>query len=242
MTYLNKDINKNHWDDLNINYSNVWVKSGKKRMSEKEMGFINYFLNKKQPINLLDIGVGNGRILQNHIINTRNGTEIFGMDISDKMVDICKDKFKNESKIKEIKVRDVSKIAACFSERFDFITAIRILKYNEDWENIFKEIYLKLNSGGILIFDMLNKNSINKFSNYKIPIYRATKIELENKLEKVGFKVLDIKTFSRIPDLFYELSENKAYIYLLFLLEKLISIILGKTFLGRILFISVSKK
>ena len=59
------DKNKQHWDKLGIGYSNAWVGKAKQFMSLKEMSFINTFLLRKKPKNILDIGIGNGRILAN---------------------------------------------------------------------------------------------------------------------------------------------------------------------------------
>lgn len=241
-TSSSKQVNKQHWDNLNTRYSNVWVKRAKKALSEKETGFINTYLRKSKPSKVLDIGVGNGRILSNLIKSTPKGSRLYGMDISDQMVKICKEKFRKNPKVKKIIACDVSQIDKCFKEDFSFITSIRVLKYNKDWPKILKKIHLKLTSGGIFVFDMLNENSINRFFKYEIPMYRTNENDLRYVLEKTGFEILDMKSFSRLPDILYELSENDIYVSALLLTEKILSIVLGNTFLGRILFVAVRKK
>lgn len=233
--------NKKHWDALNIKYSNVWISKAKKNMSSREMSFISSYLIKFMPKRILDMGVGNGRVLNNLIENSSNNVDIFGIDISEKMVEICKNRFKNENKVKDIRICNISSEAICFDDNFDFITAIRVLKYNQNWWEILEKLYNRLNNNGVFIFTMLNNNSINRFSKYDIPLYRTDKKELRSVLQNIGFEILDIKSFTKIPDYFYDLSNNTAYVSLLILFEKFLEKILGQTFLGRILFICVQK-
>ena len=234
--------NKEYWDKLNIKYSNVWKSKAKQKMSLREMNFISYYLTKFKPHKILDIGAGNGRILDNHIKNSPENTEIFGVDISEKMVEICKDRFKKERRMREIKKCDVSTENLCFSDSFDFITAVRILKYNKNWQEILVKIYNKLNKNGILVFTMLNINSADRFLKHKASIHKTTKKDIEDILQSIGYEIIEIKSFTKIPDVFYGLFDNYFYASLLTNLEKFLELVLGKTFLGRILFVVCRKK
>lgn len=234
--------NKNHWDRLNINYSKAWQSQGKQAMSAREAAFIKYFLKKYCPKKILDIGVGTGRIINIHLVNTPPDSKIYGLDISNKMVQICRDKFRNKKKVLSIKVCDIAKEKINFDNNFDLITAIRVLKYNKNWPEILKKIYQKLNNNGILIFTMLNENSINRFFKYTIPLYRTNVKELKEILAKCGFEILEIRSFTKLPDFFYIHSKNNFLAKLVIFTEKLLEIIFGKVFLGRILFITVQKK
>jgi ubiquinone/menaquinone biosynthesis C-methylase UbiE len=238
---MNKNQNKNHWDNLNINYNKVWQGRAKQEMSKREVGFINHYLKIKNPKNILDLGCGTGRILNNLVANTNPDVKIDGIDISSEMVKICKKKFKNENKIKFIEVCDISNKELPFSKKFDFITAIRVLKYNRNWDKIIEKIYQRLNNNGILIFEMLNNHSINRLFRYDIPLYRTTPKKLKIFLKNVGFEILEIRSFTRVPDFFYGLSNNKFYVKALLSLEKLLEFFLGKVSMGRILFLAVKK-
>lgn len=238
----NKNLeNKNHWEDLGSNYSNVWVSKAKHYMDDNEQKFItkNLMLSKRD--NILDIGVGNGRIINTITKNLKTSSALYGIDIAEEMINICKKKFQDNNLVKELKVCDISNNEIPYNLNFDFVTAIRVLKYNKNWENVLQKIYDKLNEGGIFVFCVLNENSLNKFARYPIPLYKTTKEKITNQLESIGFEVLETKTFTRIPDVFYDFSNNYFYVKMIITFEKLFQIILGKTFLGRIIFISVKK-
>lgn len=238
---MKNNTNKDHWDELASNYSKVWKGYGKNEMNKREMSFIVKYLKKSNQNLLLDLGIGNGRILEILLENTKKNSEIFGLDISSKMVAICKEKFKNIQKIKELKTCDIANETVPFDKNFDFITAIRVLKYNENWREIIKKIYKVLNHNGIFVFTMLNNRSINKFFRYTIPLYRTNIKELSKVLVESGFETLEIRSFTKLPDLFYNNSKNNFSAELVIFFEKLLEVIFGKTFLGRILFIAVKK-
>lgn len=238
---MKNDTNKDHWDELASNYSKAWEGYGKNEMNEIEKGFIVKYLKKSNQNLLLDLGIGNGRILETLLENAKINSEIFGLDISPKMVAICKEKFKNIQKIKELKTCDIANETVPFNKNFDFITAIRVLKYNKNWKDIIKNIYKELNHNGIFVFTMLNSRSINRFFKYTIPLYRTNIKELRKVLAESGFKILEIRSFTKLPDFFYNHSKNKFFAKLVIFSEKLLEIIFGKVFLGRILFIAVKR-
>lgn len=236
-----RDKNRAHWEELGEKYDFAWQAPAKKMLSDKEISFINYYLAKVSGKKILDIGIGTGRILSKLIKNSPKESEIYGLDISPQMVRICKERFKKIKKIREIKVCDLSKQNLCYKDNFDFITAIRVLKYNKNWQEILKKVYDALEKDGTFVFTMLNRNSLNKFSRYPIPTYKTDPRAIKDLLGEIGFKILETKTFTRIPDFFYDLSENRIYLKLLILSEKTLELLLGKVFLGRILFIAVRK-
>jgi len=238
---MKNDINKNHWDELAGNYSKTWKGYGKNEMNKREMEFIAKYLKKSNQNLLLDLGVGNGRILETLFENTKMNSEIYGLDVSSKMVAICKEKFKNIQKIKKLNTCDIANEAFPFNKNFDFITAIRVLKYNKNWREIINKIYKELNHDGIFVFTMVNSISINRFFKYKIPIYRTNIIELRRILLEYRFKILEIRSFTKLPDFFYDNSKNEFFAKIVIFLEELLETIFGKIFLGRILFIAVKK-
>jgi len=244
MTYF-KD-NKKYWDDCNADYANVWQSRGRQAMSMRELDFIGRYLSRYSPRMILDIGAGTGRILENLIKFSPEKSEIFGVDVSGRMVDICRDKFKNQNKIRGINVCDLSQESVCFNESFDFATMIRVLKYNKNWREMIKKIYDKLNRGGIFIFTMPNKMSISvlsgdTFSEKNIPILYVSPKELKSVLNKIGFRLIELRAFSKAPNFLYHICQNKVYVKTLIFVEKTLEIILGKSFLGRELFVVCQK-
>ena len=237
---MKSDKNKQHWDKVGIEYSKSWVGKSKEHMSLKEMDFINKFLFPKRPKNVLDIGIGNGRILVNYLQNARKSA-IYGIDISEKMVSVCKKRFFNKSAIAKLMVCDFSKGKLPFNITFDFISSIRVIKYNKNWPEMIGKISQILSDDGVAIFSMPNIYSLNVFSFHKTPFYRSSKKQLEDICKQNNLKILDMQSFTRIPDVFYTLSNNEIYTKFIIALETLFSKIFGKTFLGRILFLAVEK-
>ena len=235
-----KSIVEKHWDGIGENYNKVWNPKCKELIKTKEKELINDIILKKKPKKVLDIGVGNGRILE--ILNeNKNISEIYGIDLSKEMIVFCKEKFKNQSKVKELKQCDISSERIPFNEKFDMITSIRVLKYNKNWKEIIGKINNSLDKDGVFIFTMLNANSITRFSKYPIPLYRTTFKELKEVLRKNNFSILKMQTFSRIPDYFYDVYNTKSWCKFLKYSEKMIELFLGRKLLGRIIYV-VSKK
>jgi ubiquinone/menaquinone biosynthesis C-methylase UbiE len=244
---VRNEKNKNHWDQLNIEYSAVWErKRTKRKLSKKELEFIKNFLLTFKPLTVLDIGIGTGRILDVLVKNILPQAELYGMDISDEMVKICKERFKDNKKIKRIETCDVAAEKICFDKNFDFVTAIRILKYNPNWKEIIKKIYDKMQKGGVFIFTMPNIKSISffhqdTFSQHKLPISYTYQKELTNILNEIGFNKIEITSFSKLPHFLYELYDGRLYTKTLFFVEKILEMILGKKIFGRILFVKCLK-
>jgi len=190
-----KNKNKKHWDDKGSNYENIWKNNSKKYMHSMEMDFINYFLSKNKNRRVLDIGIGTGRIVENYI-SSPCVDEIYGIDISDEMIKICKGKFLQNRKIKRITVCDFSKNTVPFDTKFDFISAIRVLKYNKNWIEMIEKIEKSLTDGGIAIITMPNRISLNVFGTYSIPYYKTSKKEIDEICKNSNLQIMEMKTFT----------------------------------------------
>lgn len=233
-------VNKEHWDNFNKGYSNNWRGTSKEALSQRETGFINKYLIRNTVHKILDIGVGNGRIMQNLVEKSSDEVEIYGIDLSEKMVDLCKQRFEEEKKVKSIRVCDVSVEGVCFEHTFDFVSAVRVIKYNKNWVKMIENIHNKLNKNGIFIFSMLNNNSLSRFADYRIPIYLAGKKEIEAILRNMNFEILEISSFSKLPAFLY-LIDNNFYSKVLIGIEKFLDVLLGKALFGKEFFIAVKK-
>ncbi|MFA4942598.1 MAG: methyltransferase domain-containing protein [Patescibacteria group bacterium] len=236
---------KNYWDDCGKKYSEGWKNGLLSELSKKENDFIQKYFKQSLKKKVLDIGVGNGRILNNYIL-IDGAEEIYGLDYAESMIDFCKNKFHNENKVKGLKRCDVSMEEIPFDFGFDFISAVRVLKYSSNWMEILKKISKKLNDNGLFVFTMPNKHSITSLNKYfltnETKQNRTTIKELRDVLGMIGFDIIEITSFTKLPDIFYQLSKNKYYAKLILFIEKLLEILFGDKFLGRFFFVAVKNK
>ena len=126
---MQRDKNKSHWNELGDKYPRAWEKEAKQWMSQRELNFISKYFE-EEDMAALDIGVGNGRILDHHL-RCGYASKIYGIDISEEMVRICQNRFRDSEKVISIAVCDISRKEIPFNIKFDFITSIRMLKYNK---------------------------------------------------------------------------------------------------------------
>lgn len=238
--------NKKYWDNWNIKYSQVWLPLGRQEMSKRETNFISSKLSRNRDLKILDIGIGNGRILDVLNQQSSSGSRIYGLDISTKMIKICKSRFKNTPKISHLKVCDLSTEKIPFNTNFDFVTMIRVLKYNPSWRIMIKKIYDQLNRGGVFIFTMPNTQSISvfsgdKFSEKNSPIIYSTISEIKKICFKSGFTNVEIVSFSKLPNFLYHITDNRYFVNTLMSMEIFLESLLGRSLFGRELFVVCTK-
>lgn len=243
---MSSKSNKKYWDNWNIKYSQVWLPLARQEMSKRETNFITSRLSRHRDLKILDIGIGNGRIL--NVLNQRSssGSRIFGIDISTKMIKICQSRFENDPKISHLKVSDLSTETIPFKTKFDFITMIRVLKYNANWQIMIKKVYDQLSRGGMFIFTMPNAQSISafsgdKFSDKNSPIIYSTISEIEKVCFKAGFTHVEIVSFSKLPNFLYHITDNRYFVKTLITMEIFLESLLGKSLFGRELFVVCTK-
>lgn len=238
-------MSTNFWNKKGRGYKNNWEGKPEKMLSKLELNFIASHLKTINPQKALDIGCGTGRILYCLSENTNSNAEIYGIDYAQQMVDLCKKDFfqmRARSKIKGILQCDVSREDLPSDLTFDFVSAIRVLKYNKIWKDIMLKIKNAMNPGGIFVFTIPNKVSASFFSHYGVPIYLTTRSEVEKFLLSNGFILESVCSFSRLPRIFYTaFSSSAAYAKLVLFLEKVLGLFFGKTLFGKIIFF-VAKK
>lgn len=233
-----------YWDRVGASYNDVWKGDARELMSRKEIGFMTKYLGKIKPKKAIDIGFGTGRILEMYRQNLPKGAEIYGVDISPKMVGLCRRRYKNEPKIKLLKTSNAVLIGDTLSGEFNFITVIRVLKYNRNWKEILNKLCQKLSNDGVIIFTMPNRFSINRFAQTNYPIERSDTSEIRKLVADIGLEILEIRGFSWVPDYFYDTFFKNSwwYVRLLGKIEDLCSDISGGRLFSRILFIACQKK
>ena len=232
--------NKTHWEDMGGDYSNVWRPLAKQYMSRGELQFVCDSLHGKDLV-VLDVGVGNGRIIE-AMVNDSHVEAVYGVDIAKKMVDYCKKKWQGNKKIKALEVCDAANQALPFSQSFSTISSVRVLKYNESWKGVVATLADKLVSGGSLVFSMPNRVSLNIFSTYAIAAHKSSRKELRKVADELGLEVVRLSTFTRVPDVLYEISKASVYQRLIIGAEKALALVLGPSLFGRELFIELRRK
>ena len=234
------DLNTSYWNNVGEEYSLSWQSSPKQALSQSELHFISSQLNNSRGERIIDIGIGNGRIIE-EILKSNRAKEIFGVDSAASMVTLCKKRFKDNSEVLDLKVVDISTEDLPFSGYFDFVTSIRVLKYNENWRDIVPKVVNRLSLNGIFIFSIPNKNSVNRFAKFSIPTYKSNVKEIYDLAEKSNFEVIEISGFTKIPDKVYELYANKDGNSLI-TLEKLLGKVFGPINFSKELFVVIKKK
>lgn len=235
-----------YYNRLGNDYYDNWVKlaSGMRIIREFETDFIKNTIkvfegNNDQKLMVLDIGSGPGRIAE--IILKDKQLKYQGIDISLEMIKALKKKFEKRPNFVSAKVGNASKGLAYKLNNFDIVTCIRVLKYNKNWPEIIKNTHKILKKGGLFLFSIPNKHSLNFFSKDDLPIYRTTIGRIVNILKEAGFKNIKIEKSSKLSDILYSKTDNKYLLGLYSFIEKVLNLIFREKF-SRLLYVSCHKK
>jgi 2-polyprenyl-3-methyl-5-hydroxy-6-metoxy-1,4-benzoquinol methylase len=232
-------INKAFWEKTGGDYSRKWESRAKQLLSALELNFIGKHLADAR--RCLDIGCGNGRIIEFLSKSTAQDSAILGVDIASSMVDVCKEKFRLDSKVKDLAICDVSQEEIPFAEPFDVITCIRVLKYSQNWQAIISKIRDRLKNGGVFIFEMPNNSSITRFAPQSVPTYYSSCRELQTVLTSQGFRDIEMTGFTKLPDVLYDWSNVRVLANSLLRVEHWLNMLLGDRALTRLIFVKCVK-
>jgi SAM-dependent methyltransferase len=229
--------NRDHWEGVGPAYRLEWTGPSKEALSRKELDFVTLHLD-PEPATALDIGVGNGRIL-GHLLQMTEGTRIFGVDIAEAMVSVCRDKFADEDRIQTISVCDISTEPFPFDTHFELITAIRVLKYSQNWAEIVGRLIQHLDGNGSLVFSIPNRHSLSRWSRaYAVPWETTTCAEIRSLARRVDADVVQMAGFGRLPFFAYR-SPLRGADRLVALTEHFLGRMLGPTLLARELLVEM---
>jgi ubiquinone/menaquinone biosynthesis C-methylase UbiE len=232
---------KNYWDKVGGRYQNSWESFANQKLSEKEQNFVKKFIPQEAK-KVLDIGIGNGRILDAILDKMNPESEIYGFDASESMVKYCREKYKNNRKIRGLEVvKDIEDLKV-FGTKFNVITAIRALKYNSNWKEILIKLFSMLESGGMIVFTMPKKRFfLSRSSDMSgMPYIRVSIREIKKITEKQNMKEIEIKSFAKIPYFFYKVKNTIFSRFVLFC-ESILEFIFGSHFLAREVFYAYKK-
>lgn len=243
-------ITADYWNRRGETYKVSWMSLAKKRLSKLETDLIQEEIRLKRKENpgvalrTFDIGIGIGRISK---VIMKYNVEHCGIDVSKTMIDYCRKKFKDNKKVKRLIVHDILNMAPRGWGGFDFVTAIRVLSYSDQWRNELSNIYKVMSPRGVLIFTFPNRYSsmfISKLIHHKniqTPCCDVSKSELEKAIKEIGFSEYRVSGFFRLLDVFYDWSDGKISTKILFFIEKMFNLLLGKTFLTRLFYVVCKK-
>jgi SAM-dependent methyltransferase len=233
--------NRRHWDNLGAAYSENWAPPAKRVLSERELGFVDDHLPSRPGLVVLDVGVGNGRIVE-HLLRRDEVAGLHGVDISAEMIEVCRRKFGDNPKLRSLQVCDVSTADIPVDGALDFVTSIRVLKYSRNWPGIVAKVVAKLAPGGVFVFTMPNQASATRLSrSYAVDYYLTTQAALRTLTEGLGCEVIDITGFTKLPDAAYRAASRPAAARALIGIERALDAVAGQPTLARELFVAVRR-
>ena len=136
-------------------YSRYYNLLYKDKPYKEEVDFVNGLIRKNYigtPKSLLDLGCGTGR---HDLIFAELGYDVIGVDMSEQMVAIAKQKSKESHKGAEFQIGDIRSLR--LNKQFDVVVSLfHVFSYqvtNEDLNKAFVTVKTHLKNGGIFIFD-----------------------------------------------------------------------------------------
>lgn len=222
-------------DFYNSSYKELSLEAQRLFPSEAFVRFFSKYVKKiknksKENINIIELGCG---ICSNLIPVIQEGYKCYGIDISEKCIDICKKRLDVMSLSAELLAVNCLEKNFGFNIKFDVIFdvfSMYCLNTN-DFKKLLKNIYNSLNDEGYFYSFFPSKNSI-AFTNHKPAklvdedtlngIYREDSpyygnfynfrfmypLEYKSLLEKNGFEVIELNTITRN----YNMKETFEYI------------------------------
>jgi ubiquinone/menaquinone biosynthesis C-methylase UbiE len=166
----------------------------KNKNYNKEFTFIKKIIKKylKNPKTFMDLGCGTGEYSK---LMTKLGMEVLGVDASKHMLNIAKNKFNSDKKLKFL-LCDINKLNV--NKKFDIVSALfHILSYQitkNSMTKFFINSQKHLKKDGILIFDFWFKKGVinlkkplkyRKVTNKKFTVYRITRSKWFKKLDQI---------------------------------------------------------
>lgn len=233
--------NQQHWNELGSAYSDNWRYPAKRVLSDLELEFVERHVPRRPDLAVMDVGIGTGRIVQ-RLLNITEVGELYGLDISPRMVEVTRSVVGDNPKVRNLQVCDVSADSIPVSRELDFVCCVRVLKYNSNWSAIVAKLAANLVPGGALVLTMPNRHSVTRFSRaYPVDYYLTTKAELRAVLADASCDLVEMAGFTKLPDLFYRASSSAVAARTLLGVERGLDKATGRAFLARELFVAARR-
>lgn len=159
----------------------------------KKLRIVDSYINGGET--LLDIGMGVGELIE---LEKQKFKEIYGIDVDEESVNICRKRFENNENIHVIRgnANDLKKLFD--NKKFDYITCLDVLEHIEikECKKVLNDIYDLLKDGGKFIF-----TGPGIFEKIRIILGRSpmhlhshSSYGWKRMIEQAGFKVIHIET------------------------------------------------
>ena len=144
-----KNETEQNWDEMSAAYEN-FTEDEDSYSYTIEWPCIEKMLPKLDGKKVLDLGCGTGRF--DFLFEKENPLSILGVDISQQMLNIAKNKaMKRSSKVKFIQY-DINNLNTYNNEQFDFIFSSTTFHYIRDINGLFKNMYNLLEEKAPVLF------------------------------------------------------------------------------------------
>tara|TARA_Y100001980_G_C14430332_1_gene218999 strand:+ start:59 stop:799 length:741 start_codon:yes stop_codon:yes gene_type:complete len=140
---------------MRSSYSKYWknVRKNVYGFMEYDKAFINLIDNfSKKSGKILEVAIGTGEPIADNL--EKIGYKVYGIDISDRLIDECK---KNNKNIR-CEVGDAEKLKFANAE-FDLTYCVHSSWFIPDFEMAITEMVRVSNKGGVVLFDILNMHN-----------------------------------------------------------------------------------
>jgi len=171
-------------------------------MNQKQYKAVLDNINLENNDILLDIGFGNGYLI-NKLFKKNNSIKIYGIDISNDMVNNVSKKYKQyiENDCLKLLMENINNETTFENEMFNKIYTVNTVYFWNDLKKCFSEIKRILKPNGIFINAIYTKEYLDKTEFSKYGFNKYSKEEMVKLTEENGMKT--IKTI--------EIKENKSY-------------------------------
>ena len=141
----------NFWADK---YDKLWVQKYSLRPTRKYILQAVAEINSNDKIKILDLGCGPGQLI-NELYEKFENVDITGIDFSEKMLEVSKDRNPQATHI----ILDVAELNKLMG-KFDLIICTHSLPYYKEPINVMKELQRLLKENGIILMGFASGNNI----------------------------------------------------------------------------------
>jgi len=151
---------------------------------------------------LLDIGFGNGYLI-NKLFKMNNNVKIYGIDISNDMVNIVSQKYKQyiDNNCLKLLLENINDETTFENDMFSKIYTVNTIYFWNDLNKCFSEIKRILKPNGIFINAIYTKEYLDKTEFSKYGFIKYSKEDMLKLTEENGMKIKNI----------VEIKKNKSY-------------------------------
>jgi ubiquinone/menaquinone biosynthesis C-methylase UbiE len=159
---------------------------------------------------VLDVGSGNGYVLAKY---AAEGAEVFGIDITEAGIDLCRKRFENLGLQGNFQVADAQDIP--FPDNtFDCVCSMGVLHHVPNTQKALDEIYRVLKPGGRLIVMFYHRNSAKYQFTYRVRSWVTGKCmqQLVNEFDGAGNPKGAVFTKTQLRAMLARFSEIKMHV------------------------------